>query len=580
MGIIRQLINSLLGKTKNAPTLNDRSPKSINPDSSVTTIKRAEEAVFATNEALRVAKKSKDVSVRNSALDKARDSLAVLIKLTAQYPYLTLEHLQDVKDEIIAIEAKTRTIANNEFTETPLLAGLRLSESDEQGVLMCIQSCLRVVNESIEIARKSKNIETKLSRLGVARDKLKEAQRQANQFSLQVDGFDAAEAEINRIDEALRNGTPTEIAGMPHIELVDPFASPARDLLKVATALKKEKKYIEACDKLREAYSADGAENLMIEDRLRLPMYLQLSGKGDEGWDELNRLLAKYTDQFSQPRIEYQMNIFLRKEKNESATNPVRVILRGNNKQLEAVSEPCSMTSDDIQNAASPVGRTVGELQSEPMSAWGNDDIITGLEFIATLQLRTPLRVLLRHGEIHTERTKQPPQIAHAMWEGIWYPRTRLSEWLPTFPVASDVGTVLASDYLPFLVAVRRIVELNDSIENRIEKLREMPIEPAWQAFVQIIGRNYHFGNEHVGMEGIVQYFFPRYLTPMPNFSASTLRELSSFGLDTIDRIAAASDEVLLAIKGIGPAKLKAIRGHFADITKHRDVDRIENVFR
>ena len=53
------------------------------------------------------------------------------------------------------------------------------------------------------------------------------------------------------------------------------------------------------------------------------------------------------------------------------------------------------------QNASSPAGKTVGELQSEPLSAWGNDDIAKGLRFIATLQLRTPLRVLLRDGEIH-----------------------------------------------------------------------------------------------------------------------------------------------------------------------------------
>ena len=92
------------------------------------------------------------------------------------------------------------------------------------------------------------------------------------------------------------------------------FSRTARDLLKDATVLKREKKYIEACEKLREAYSADGAENLMIEDRLRLPMYLQLAGRADEGWGEMNRLNVTYVGEFSQARIAGQMATFLRKE--------------------------------------------------------------------------------------------------------------------------------------------------------------------------------------------------------------------------------------------------------------------------
>ncbi|MCH1929612.1 hypothetical protein L9G16_05410 [Shewanella sp. A25] len=89
----------------------------------------------------------------------------------------------------------------------------------------------------------------------------------------------------------------------------------ARDLLKEATQLKRDKKYIEACEKLKEAYSADGSENIMIEERLRLPMYLQLAGNNDEGWKILNELNITYLDVFSQLKIADQMRIFLQKEK-------------------------------------------------------------------------------------------------------------------------------------------------------------------------------------------------------------------------------------------------------------------------
>ncbi|EWH01486.1 hypothetical protein [Halomonas sp. BC04] len=66
--------------------------------------------------------------------------------------------------------------------------------------------------------------------------------------------------------------------------------NPAREMLKEATALKKEKKYDEACEKLREAFSLESANNLMVKERLRLPMYLQLANRNDEGWKIINEM--------------------------------------------------------------------------------------------------------------------------------------------------------------------------------------------------------------------------------------------------------------------------------------------------
>jgi len=221
---------------------------------------------------------------------------------------------------------------------------------------------------------------------------------------------------------------------------------------------------------------------------------------------------------------------------------------------------------------------TLEEIRDNRMAAWlDNTDVISGLQFCATMQLRTPLRVLLRHGEIHTDRSKLPPKIEKEMWEGIWTPKTRtygeLGIDLPEMPPgahASSIGPIVAGDYLPFLIAIRKIVELNESIENRIDKLREMLSACDWQEFL----------GKHGGTEKIVQYLFPRYIRPMPKLPASTVGELDRLGLDTPNRIATATDEVLLGIKGIGRVKLQAIRGHCADMAKHRDADRVENVIR
>ncbi len=66
--------------------------------------------------------------------------------------------------------------------------------AQEKVILGCIQGSFRIINESIEIARRSKNLETKLSRLDLAKKNLEEAQKMANAYQLQVEGFANATA--------------------------------------------------------------------------------------------------------------------------------------------------------------------------------------------------------------------------------------------------------------------------------------------------------------------------------------------------------------------------------------------------
>jgi len=231
-----------------------------------------------------------------------------------------------------------------------------------------------------------------------------------------------------------------------------------------------------------------------------------------------------------------------------------------------------------------PVRKTVGELQNEPLSAWGNDDIITGLKFSATLQLRTPLRVLMRHGEIHTDPNTEPPKIAMEMWEGIWTTKTKTFRELgidvdePKGTHASHIGPVLPEDYIPLLIAIRKIVELDEPIDSRIKKLRAMPMVSDWQTLVDRHGPSYK--NESRGMEWIIEHFFPRFIKSIPKLSTGMVDELCKLGLDTPNRIAAAPDKTFLRIKGIGQAKVKAIRDYCAGIADNRDAERIENVIR
>jgi hypothetical protein len=438
----------------------------------------------------------------------------------------------------------------------------RLSDNDERVVLLSIQGQLRVINESIEIARKSKKFDTKISRLGVARKTLKMAREQAAQFHLEVEGFVQAEAAINKIQEALESGAP-EILDTPVIPLDMSISSAARDLLKEATVLKKEKKYAEACATLREAYSADGSENLMIEERLRLPMYLLLAGRNDEGWEELNRLDSQHIDQFSQPIIAHQMRVFCKKEGKDRVAAPEL-------QKTEITGQTVKIQAEEVK----PVGMTIGDMQAKPLSEWGNSDIIIGLIFCATLQLRTPLRILLRHDEVHSDPNTAPPIIALEGWEGIW--TLQLTKTPMQSRIASDAGSVLAKDYLPFLLAIRKVVEAHDSIERRINHLRETSLTNNWKVYVEKYGRY----SKNKGMERVIADFFPRFIDTIPKITAEAIEELARLGLVTPNEVAFASDKTLLGIKGIGRVKLKTIRDYTAGITENRDAERLDLVAR
>lgn len=448
------------------------------------------------------------------------------------------------------------------------------SDNDNNIILEIITGHIRVINESIDIARKSKNLDTTNSRLDVAREVLNEAKKLASQYSLNVNGFNEAEAEIERIADAVIVGAPKIFDGMREIEPDPMYSTPSRNLLKEATSLKKEKKYLEACDKLLEAYSADGADMLMIEERLRFPMYLQLAGKNDEGWTELNKLLKKHNDQFSNQVILKQMQIFLKKENNFDAKNPIRI--------TEIVFGGVNVTHD--QNTSNPIVETKAappfEIHSNnPTKAWEeNQDIIAGLKFCATMQFRTPLRVLKRHGEIHSDINTEPPQIAHELWEGIWVAKIRTFRELgldinemSEGTMASPIGQIKLSKCLPFLIAIREIVELDESIDSRIRKLYERRENfPKWRSLAGIFG----------GTDYFIKEFFPLFIETIPNINRSSVDELLKLGIDTPNKLVETNDEALLAINGIGNAKLKTIRDYCAGITKNRDDVRLDYVAR
>lgn len=75
------------------------------------------------------------------------------------------------------------------------------------------------------------------------------------------------------------------------------------------------------CDTLKRAYELAGSE-ISLHERLRLPMYLQLANRNDEGWKDLSDLNILYLDSQSQYIIADKMRIFLQKEKRALSAIP------------------------------------------------------------------------------------------------------------------------------------------------------------------------------------------------------------------------------------------------------------------
>ncbi|MFA0350605.1 hypothetical protein AB4486_27270, partial [Vibrio sp. 10N.222.55.C6] len=97
-----------------------------------------------------------------------------------------------------------------------------------------------------------------------------------------------------------------------------------------------------------------------------------------------------------------------------------------------------------------------------------NSDVTDGMEFHATCQLRTPLSVLKRHGEIY-RGDGEPPTYGEPR-DGIWTPRVSseydfLSEGRTS---ASDAGPINTDEYISYVTGIKEIFESNVSIDEKM----------------------------------------------------------------------------------------------------------------
>jgi DNA polymerase/3'-5' exonuclease PolX len=129
---------------------------------------------------------------------------------------------------------------------------------------------------------------------------------------------------------------------------------------------------------------------------------------------------------------------------------------------------------------------------------------------------------------------------------------------LPEVEGASDVGPIKASEYLPFLIEFRKIIESQESIDKKIAEIKELGNRTAlFNYFILKLNEFYKYKGDFPNSIFYNQFTF------IPGVGKKSAKSLFDAGIRTHDELKNADDKTLLAIPGIGPAALKKIREFF-----------------
>lgn len=187
----------------------------------------------------------------------------------------------------------------------------------------------------------------------------------------------------------------------------------------------------------------------------------------------------------------------------------------------------------------------------------GNQDVIDGVEFCATLQIRTPLNVLLHHGEIYNGPPSKAPNYASDA-DGIWMLKTKSWQSLGVDinessdkTSVSDIGSIDSSIYIPFLLEFRRIVEGDLPIPNQIKAIRALKTSSSeFASILRKLSKTY---------PGFPNSFYINRLCEIPGVGPKTAATLFQAGFFSISHIKGASPERLNSVQGIGPSTAQKI---------------------
>lgn len=195
--------------------------------------------------------------------------------------------------------------------------------------------------------------------------------------------------------------------------------------------------------------------------------------------------------------------------------------------------------------------RAISRSKLEP------DDVTKGYRYHIDLFSDPPLEYLRRHGETCEDSESPPPRDPYGFWFPIlktWSELgiTGLREIPEESKVASRIGPVLSSEYVPFMIAMREILDSPISIDAKLEKLRSLPNSSS--TFQDFWALHLKFDPEFPD-----SVFFEK-LTEVDGVSRLMAKKLYTAGIRTRSQLEDASDHELLQVRGLGRKTLEKIR--------------------
>lgn len=186
-----------------------------------------------------------------------------------------------------------------------------------------------------------------------------------------------------------------------------------------------------------------------------------------------------------------------------------------------------------------------------------NRHAIDGLQFCATLRIRTPLAVLQHHGEEFSGPPSAAPKYGSTA-DGIWTYTTKswaeLGIDAPEFPElsqAADIGPMIASEYLPFLLAFREIVETDMPHDAKISRLEVLG--QSSESFRRI------YAKLQSSYEDFPLSFFYSPFAELPGVGRKMAKKLYEAGFRSVDEITRSNMDRLSQIPGMGPSTIKKL---------------------
>lgn len=207
-----------------------------------------------------------------------------------------------------------------------------------------------------------------------------------------------------------------------------------------------------------------------------------------------------------------------------------------------------------------------------------NSDVLDGLMFFPTLQLKTPVEILKKYGEIY-KGIGEPPQYGGAC-DGIWIPKVKkeFSLQIESYPSSDACSMVSADDYIQYAVGLLSIFESRDHISDKMNKaLKYSKNNDKLQNVEKHILNFYNASDisevmsRFISNEDAMLYFFDKsgYLYLIEGLSKSIKDSLENSGIDTIEKLASTPKDLLLSYKGIGPKTIDSLNNSLKKIGKY-----------